>query len=111
MSNFTNNYISEYVPDNLTWYERDGLMSYIDKLKYDNFVKDTDSHFKNIHVGNFDIIHKKARGEKIDSDLLKSCRRIDTSRVGQYADKQKNLALPSAFRSPRADIFFKKRSY
>ena len=36
MSNFTNNYIPEYVPDNLPLYERDGLMTYIDKLKYDD---------------------------------------------------------------------------
>ena len=109
MSNFTNNYIPEFVPDNLPWYERDGLMTYIDKLKYDDFIRFTDSHFKNTRVVNFDIIRKQARGERIDSDLLKSYRTIDTSRIGQYPDKQKNQALSSAFRSPRKDI--KKRRY
>ena len=44
--NFTNNYIPEFVPDNLKWYERDSLMTYIDKLKYDNFIKDTDRHLE-----------------------------------------------------------------
>ena len=44
--NFTNNYIPEFVPDNLKWYERDSLMTYIDRLKYDNFIKDTDRHFE-----------------------------------------------------------------
>ena len=44
--NFTNNYIPEFVPDNLKWYERDSLMTYIDKLKYDNFIKDTGRHFE-----------------------------------------------------------------
>ena len=53
MTNYTNNYIPKYVPDNLEWYERDGLMTYIDMLKYDNFIKDTDSHFKKIYVINF----------------------------------------------------------
>ena len=47
-------------------------------------------------------------GEKIDSDLLKSYRTIDTSRIGQCLEKQKNLGLSSAFSSPRADFFQKK---
>ena len=45
--NFSNNCIPEYVPDNLKWYERDGLMKYINKLKYDDFISNTDEHFKN----------------------------------------------------------------
>lgn len=53
--NFTNNYIPEYVFDNLQWYQRDGLMTYIDKLKYDNFIRD--EHFKITKVVNFDMIY------------------------------------------------------
>ena len=49
--------------------------------------------------------------EKIDSDLLKSYRTIDTSRIGQCPEKQKNLGLSSAFSLPTADFFSKKRSY
>ena len=70
--NFTNNYIPEYVPENLKWHELDGLMTYIDKLKYDNFIKDSDDHFERTHVNNFEIIHKQSREEKIDADLLKN---------------------------------------
>lgn len=62
-SNFTNNYIPEFVLDNLNWYQRDGPMTYIDKLKYDNFVIDTDAHFKKMQIVSFDIIHRKARDE------------------------------------------------
>lgn len=53
--NFTNNYIPEYVFDNLQWYQRDGLMTYIDKLKYNNFIRD--EHFKITKVVNFDMIY------------------------------------------------------
>ena len=38
-----NNYIPEYVPSNLPWDERDGLMTYIDQLKYQEFIEDTDN--------------------------------------------------------------------
>lgn len=47
MANFTNNYIPKYVPDNLKWFQSDGLMTSIDKLKYDNFIRNIDEHFKN----------------------------------------------------------------
>ena len=33
---FLNNYVLEYIPDNLSWYKRDGLMTYIVKFKYDD---------------------------------------------------------------------------
>ena len=66
MACFTNNYVPEYVPDNLKWCDRDGLMIYIDKLKYDNFIKNTDEHFEKTAVINFDIIRRQVRGEKID---------------------------------------------
>ena len=78
-----NNYIAEYVPDNLPWYERDGVMAYIDILECDNFIKDIGSHFENSRIVNFDIIYKQARGEKIDPDLLKKYKTIDSSRIDQ----------------------------
>ena len=72
--NFTNNYIPEFLPDNLKWYERDSLMTYIDKLKYDNFIKDTDRHFEKRKSLIFYILHKQARTEKIEVNLLKNIR-------------------------------------
>lgn len=75
-----NNYILEYVPDNLPWYEHDGVMAY---CECDNFIKDTGSHSENSRIVNFDIIYKQARGEKIDPDLLKKYKTIDSSRIDQ----------------------------
>ena len=34
-----NKSITEFVTDNLPWYESDNLMTYIDKLKGDRFLK------------------------------------------------------------------------
>ena len=44
-------------------------MTCIDKLKYDNFIKNTDEQFEKTQVINFDIIHRQVRGEKINQKL------------------------------------------
>ena len=108
MTNYANNYIPKYVPDNLEWYERDGLMTYIDILKYDNFIKDTDSHFKKTYVINFDSIYRQIRGEKLHQKLEQKYKIIDNSRISLYPDKEKDKALSSAFKCPRKDLYFKK---
>ena len=44
------------------------LMTYIDDLKYDNFVvNDMDSHFSDVKVVNFDIIHHDCHGDKLQN--------------------------------------------
>ena len=42
-----NSYIPEYVPSDLPWYERDGLMTWYDQRKCEQFLKDPKGHFKN----------------------------------------------------------------
>ena len=66
-----NNYIPEYVTENLSWYERDGIVTYINQAKCRDFLRDLDSHFKKIKIVNFDIIYRQARGEKVPEELLK----------------------------------------
>ena len=51
-----NNYIPEYVLSNLKWYERDGLLTYIDQLKCNRFLADPDKQFQEIKVIKFDMI-------------------------------------------------------
>lgn len=57
MSNCVNNYVLEYFPKDLLLYERDGPMTWYDQVKCENFLRDTDKHFKEAKVINFDIIH------------------------------------------------------
>ena len=66
-----NNYIPEYVTENLSWYERDGIVKYINQAKCRDFLRDLDSHFKKTKIVNFDIIYRQARGEKVPEELLK----------------------------------------
>ena len=50
-----NVFIPKYVPNNLKWYEQDGLDTYLEN-KCNKFLKDTDLHFKQRQTVNFDII-------------------------------------------------------
>ena len=59
---FTDNYIPEYVPEDLPRYERDGLMSYIDQLKCIEFLSDPDTAIKNTKTINFKMIHAQCKG-------------------------------------------------
>ena len=52
---FANKYIPKYVPEDLPWYETDGLLIYIDQLKYKNFILTPMLTLK-IQIINFEMI-------------------------------------------------------
>ena len=41
---FANKYIPKYIPEYLPWHKRDGLLTYIDQLKYKDFISDPIVH-------------------------------------------------------------------
>ena len=41
---FANKYIPKYIPEYLPWHKRDGLLTYIDQLKYKDFISDPNVH-------------------------------------------------------------------
>ena len=43
-----NTFAPKFIPDNLKWYERDGLETWYQRNKCSEFLEDTDSHFKNM---------------------------------------------------------------
>ena len=63
--NPSNTYIPKYVPDNLKWYERDGLLTWYKQCKCKDFLGNTDGHFEETEIVNFDIIHRWYREEDI----------------------------------------------
>ena len=64
-NNCVNNYVPKYVLKDLLWYERDGLMTWYDQVKCEEFLRDSDKHFKTEKVMNFDIIRREVAGEKM----------------------------------------------
>ena len=55
-----NKYVPRYEKLDLPWYKRDGLVTYIDDLKYKEFIDNPDEHFSNGEVNIFDIIHNRS---------------------------------------------------
>ena len=78
------NYVPEYVLPDLPWYERDGLMTWYNQAKSQEFLRNSKEHFNKTKIINFDIIHRLARGEKIPDDVLMKYQTIQDSRVSQY---------------------------
>ena len=58
---FANNYLPEYMPEDLPWFERDDLMTYIDYLKYEEFISDPDAAIKNTEIINIEMIQAQCR--------------------------------------------------
>ena len=70
-NNCVNNSVPEYVPQDLPWYERDGLMTYYNQVKCQEFLRNSDNHFKAAKIINFVIVRREAVGEKVPVDLLR----------------------------------------
>ena len=55
-----NSFIPPYVKKDLKWFERDGLMTYIDRLNFERFEENRDNYLANVNIANLnDIIIKK----------------------------------------------------
>ena len=65
-----NSYIPQYVKPDLKWFERDGLMTYIDRLSYERFEQDRDNYLSNVNVVNFDIINHEIKVTPLEKDIL-----------------------------------------
>ena len=67
--NSMNSYVLKFVPKNLPWYERDGLMTWYNQVKCEDFLRDTNKHFQEVKTVNFDIIHRQCREEEVPKHL------------------------------------------
>ena len=54
-----NAYIPKFVPKDLPLYERNGLMTWYDQRQCKDFLRDTDKHFREGKIINFDIIWRE----------------------------------------------------
>ena len=63
-----NRFIPTFVPRDLPWYKRDGLMRWYEQCKCQEFLENTGEHFQNLQILNFDMINSNG---KIDNDKLK----------------------------------------
>ena len=74
-----NKFIPKFLPNDLKWYERDGLDTWQLQNKCNEFINNTDSYFKRIKITNFDLIKNDIPKEK-----LKQYQTLDHDEIKQY---------------------------
>ena len=60
-----NTFVLPFVLNDLKWFERDGLETWYRRNKCEEFLQDTDSHFKSRKNVNFHMIKNEASDTKI----------------------------------------------
>ena len=103
--NCVNNYVPKYIPKDLPWYERNGLITYIDQVKCEEFLKDSDNHFKTVRIINFNITQREVAGAKVPEELLQHYKTVQNKSVKKYPKKDYEKFLGGAFRTDKPDIF------
>ena len=93
--NLMNAYIPKFVPKDLPLYERNGLMTWYDQRQCKDFLRDTDKHFREGKIINFDIIWRECRGEEVPKDLLQEYQTVTDKSVSEYpaSDQEKILSI------------------
>ena len=72
-------------------------------------MRDTDQHFQQAKIINFDIIQRECRGEEVSKDLLKHHQTVNDKSISDYLTPEQDQILSSAFRTARRDIFLKRK--
>ena len=88
--NLMNSYVPKFVPKDFPWYERGGLMTWYDQMKYEDFLRDTNKHFQEVKRVDFDIIHRQCRGEEVPKHLLKQYQTVDDKSVLEYSTSEQD---------------------
>ena len=56
-----NQFIPNFVSNDLLWYERAGLNTWYERGKCQDFLENTDNHFQNLQILNFNIINSNGK--------------------------------------------------
>ena len=102
-----NGFIPTFVSNNLPWYKHDGLMAWYDQGKCQEFLKNTDDHFQNLQILNFDIINSNG---KIDDNKLKQYQTCKHHEIMNYSPEKREQIMSLIFHANRTDMFVKKLS-
>ena len=97
-----------YVPDkpktNKRFYD---LHDRLKQMSFDEIDNDPKTHFENVYITNFDLIHNSARGDPLSysKKFYETISLIDLKKIKfPYRD----TFVAAGFRSQRNDVFFEK---
>ena len=101
-----NTFVPKFIPSNLKWYEHDGIDTWYLRNKCNRFLEDTNSHFKNRKIVNFDIINNCETKQTLKQDNT-----IDHDEIEKYPVKEQEQIMSSIFRNAnRKDMLIKKET-
>ena len=98
-----NSFIPPYIKPNLKWFERDRLMTYIDRIAYERFEEDRDKYLANVNVVKFDIINHELKGTPLEKSIT-GYKTVYKKNLKQMPANDKDAALAACFRSHRKDL-------
>ena len=102
-----NHFVPTYVPKDLPWHQRNGLMTWYDQVKCEEFLENTDKHFQNMEIINFDLISTNG---KVPDEKLKQYQTIDYHEIMSYPPDLKEETMSSIFRAKREGMYVKKEA-
>ena len=107
--NSANTYVPQYVPNNLPQYECSGLMTWYNQGKCADFLRNTNRHFSETKIVNFDIIHRQCCGKVVPSELFKHYQTVSEKTVSNYPSTTQTEIRSSAFGTDRKNIFLRMK--
>ena len=93
---YTNTYIPEYVPDDLKWYERNGLDTWYNKNKCNEFLEDTDRYVHTTQIINIDIIRNQ---KQLPTNKLKQYQTVNYDTIKKYPFSEQARITSSILRN------------
>ena len=90
----------------LEWFERD-IMTYMDHLKYQEYVSNPDNHFDRTKAINFDIINNRCRGDCLIKPI-KEHQTICKNDFLNFPEKDKDKIVSAALGKTRVDIWIRR---
>ena len=101
-----NTFVPKFVSNNVPWYERDGLNTWQEQNKCNDFLEDPDEHFQNLQINNFGLIFNK---DKLSNHNIKQYQTIDHNKIMKYSERERDQIMSLIFRnSRRQDKFIQK---
>ena len=105
MAKFDNKFIPKYVPDDLKWYERDGLDTLYLQNKCADFINNTYKHFKQMKIKVFGMIRNN-----VSKDKIKQYQTLDHQEIMHYPLQLRDQICSSILRNAnRKDMHIKKK--
>ena len=87
-------FIPPFVSKNLKWFERDGLETWYRRNQCEDFLENTDLHFKNRKFINFDMIKNY-----INDNKIKQYQQIHHDEIKKYPIHYQEQIMSSIFRN------------